>query len=115
MKKLFSLLGMITIGAGAIVPTSILAEVAFNQQVGQFYSKNAPQDVDQNEYHILFRRVADEFAQPKGIINLSARDWAAIFGFLRVEGTPAALRLIHDLELLIKDIKDDINRLNKII
>lgn len=106
MKKLFI--------ACLIFMTSVaVAELAYDQQTGKFYSKNAPKSVNKEEYNELWYRFI-QIHSPRGILDLTAPELAAVFVQLRSHGTAAALRFIHDAEKIVKTARKDLKRINNL-
>lgn len=96
-----------------LVSSFAVAELAVNEATGKFYSKGASSKVDQNEYHNLFLEYV-AYANQRGPGPLSSADIAVYFVRLKTSGTPAALRLKHDLEELIKIVRADMRRIEKL-
>ncbi|MFI5332880.1 MAG: hypothetical protein ACHQVS_02140 [Candidatus Babeliales bacterium] len=105
MKKLL-------IATMLIISTPVLAELAFYHN-GVPYSRGAASNVNQQEYQWLFGYCLQHF-YPRGYAELSAYELSVIFRYLKGIGTPAALRLIHDLEEMIKEGRKDMKRIEKL-
>ena len=109
-RKITKLLAVISIAIFA--HATIFAELAFNKDTGKFYSKNPSENVNQEEYNSLAAGVMQIFAQ-KGRA-MSEGDLAVIFFGLRKIGTPASLQLIKDIEKLLKDLKEELLRVQNL-
>ncbi|MDR3549995.1 MAG: hypothetical protein P4L31_01150 [Candidatus Babeliales bacterium] len=81
------------------ISASVFAELRIDKK-GHFYSYGAARNVDQKEYNYL----VEEFFQFINV-NPHLNDTAIVASFfvcLKMVGTPAAKRLIHDIEKLVK-------------
>jgi hypothetical protein len=50
--------------------------------------------------------------KPRGLLYISIEEWALALSMLKIKGAPTSLRLAHDLELFLKEIKQTIKRLD---
>src|SRR5665647_281436 len=91
--------------------STAVAEFAYNQQTGKYSSKHASRNFNQEEYNALCHRFIQAYS-PRGLLDLTTPELAALFVQLRAHGTPVALRFIHDAEKLIKEARKDIKRIN---
>lgn len=105
MKKL--LIFLLTMSASIAFGT-----LKYNQKTSRYYSENAPKNVNQEEYHGLV--CLFNLLHPQGMNEMMPSDWADIFTALRMVGTPAALRLIHDYEEMIKQYNRELARIRSL-
>lgn len=96
-----------------IMPLISFCTLRYDEKTDRVYSENAPKNVDQNEYNNLLLEVMNNY-KPRGFVQLTTTEYAAIFSWLRIRGTPTALWLIHDLEELIKAIKREVERIGNL-
>jgi hypothetical protein len=96
--------------------SSIDARLRYEAKNGTFYSEGAPKNVNQEEYNELATELSQwlKIYHPDFIfypIDQRLQIDFILISQLKKVGTPAALRLIHDLEKLIKETKNDLNRI----
>jgi hypothetical protein len=87
-----------------LISSVAMAEIAYDEKTNKLYSKNASSDVNPDEYDLLASDALAICARAGGLVRMNPADLAVIFGTLRMKRTPAALRLIHDLEELEKNL-----------
>jgi len=102
MKKLIIALVL------SLSTSTIFAEVAVNTKTGKFYSKNAPKNINQEEYHQIWVSMI-QWAKSNPYIHDFDK---VLFMHLRTIGTPTAIRVIHDLQQLHKEAIKDLKKLN---
>lgn len=78
----------------------VIANLRFNEQSQVFYSEGARKNVNFIEYHNLVVRWI-EFSDANPYYNVDNATCVA----LKALGTPAALRLIHDIKKIYKSSK----------
>ncbi len=88
MKKQLFLLILTTISLNAF------GQLCMDQKTKKFYCLNPRYTIDQREYDKLVRKFAEMAKKNEPDI--------ALFGFLRVVGTPTALQLIEDIKEMVQ-------------
>lgn len=107
--------GLIFFFVGFLATTPFaVAELAINAQTGHYYSKGAHKNVDQDEYHFLCMDAFNRWALLSAQGNSDEIALSTIFFSLRTWGTPAALRVMHDFEIILKTFKEDARRINRL-
>ena len=90
--------------------SAAVAEFAYDEKTNIFSSTGASQDVDQ----AAFNELCHVFVDPINLLNLKTHEIATLFAILRIDGTPVALRFIHDVEEMIKTARADFKSLENL-
>ena len=115
MKKLFMILTI-------IISSTTLATLKYDPMTKCFYSKNAPKNVNQAEYHKIICEMTEVMSAlfmiqsigTEGILKFTDHNLAFIFTCLKRKETPTALQVIKDIEEFIKEYRKNIKHVQNL-
>lgn len=96
-----------------LVSSVAVGEFVYDEKTNAYSSKGASRDVDQAEFNEICY-IFVRSCYPRGILDLTTHELALFFAGLRIKGTPAALRFIHDAKEMIKIARADFRSLENL-